>query len=93
MLSVGSRVRVTQNCRSARLVGRQGVVVSFGRQVEVQLDGDEQVSKVNRNEVEPLEGSNGNKARTLCRPVPSAPYQCVVLWRRWRRRPSWRQVA
>ena len=93
MLSVGARVRVTQNCRSARLVGRQGVVVSFGRQVEGQLDGHEQVSKVNRNEVEPLEGSNGNKARTLCRPVPSAPYQCVVLWRRWRRRPSWRQVA
>ena len=53
-LLVGSRVRVTANCRAARLAGRTGAVVSLGRQVELKLDGDDnQLSKVNRNEVHP----------------------------------------
>ena len=36
-LQVGSRVRVTPNCRAARLAGRTGAVVSLGRQVERKL--------------------------------------------------------
>ena len=48
---VGCRVRVTPNCRAARLAGRTGAVVGLGRQVELKLDGDDhQLSKVNRNE-------------------------------------------
>ena len=50
-LQVGCRVRVTPNCRAARLAGRTGAVVGLGRQVELKLDGDDhQLSKVNRNE-------------------------------------------
>ena len=50
-LQVGCRVRVTPNCRAARLAGRTGAVVGLGRQVELKLDGDDhQFSKVNRNE-------------------------------------------
>ena len=38
-LHVGLLVRVGENCRSAVLKGKQGTVVSVGRQVEVQLVG------------------------------------------------------
>ena len=40
-LQVGCRVRVTPNCRAARLAGRTGAVVGLGRQVELKLDGDD----------------------------------------------------
>ena len=39
MLEAGTRVRVSETCRTASLRGRTGTVVDVGRQVEVHVDG------------------------------------------------------
>ena len=76
-MQVGARVRVTPNCRAARLAGRTGTVVSLGRQVGLQLDGgDNQLSKVNRNEVvlvNAAASTGANKVRGCAAPLAPAP--------------------
>ena len=39
VLEAGTRVRVSETCRTASLRGRTGTVVDVGRQVEVHVDG------------------------------------------------------
>ena len=78
-MQVGARVRVEPNCRAARLVGKTGQVVSLGRQVELQLDGEEkQLAKVNRNEVVLVDAAasttpGANKVRGGVAPLAPAP--------------------
>ena len=48
--ATGDRVVVSPNCRASRHIGKDGTVVSVGRQIEIQLYSDELV-KVNRNEL------------------------------------------
>ena len=49
-MALKNRVVVSPNCRASRHIGKDGTVVSVGRQIEIQLYSDELV-KVNRNEL------------------------------------------
>ena len=62
-MEAGALVRVVSG-RSARLVGCTGTVVSFGRQIEVRLDGSDTVCKVNRNELALLSNGSGPQDAT-----------------------------
>ena len=62
-MEAGALVRVVSG-RSSRLVGCTGTVVSFGRQIEVRLDGSDTVCKVNRNELALLSNGSGPQDAT-----------------------------
>ena len=51
----GDRVRIKANCRDVQLIGRWGHVLRYGAQVEVRLEGSDDVVSVNHNELELLE--------------------------------------